>query len=528
MYFLFEPADPSDKYENVVIHGAADQEVKSFVIPITVLEKREATLHKLAAKSMLDDLESGRSQIHLGPSRPYPGSWEETNTVRKEAEKIASNWSLVSKWTSFFLTEEPYVPTRDDGFVEGVVQVKESPGDDLLQPHDGSRPGTSAEAPLALIGRLQSLSSGTPNPPIRRKSFSTLSHLQSVSFHAAGNVAPGRKRGKAPAKAAAGIITASPMGVMETERTWVPRGLFDAAVTPQMGVLGHMFGSTNSERVQQTMGSRGESGPPIYTAYGASEPDVAANRWEQPRGVSSVINHPGAKMGMVDEMDPGEPGRAGKRRRRSRDLTADALSRSAIDGYELAASFSPHVHTRQPPLPLATTEAETQKHKETCERSFIHSLLWFQTFEGCINFGDENAAKTWLGEGVTRALGEIQLRNPSWRTEALWTAAVYVLLGRDFESCESLWALMAFKAHTYLRNYVLEVDEMLLEVKEALEGLEVPMGDALLGFHFGSWEETSQENGKENPEEKKKCEEVAVEEDHSSKPSTDDEQDTES
>jgi hypothetical protein len=119
-------------------HGQPDT---NLTIPITVLEKQDTTLHKLAARSMLNDLERGRSNIHLGSNRPYPGSWEETNMVRKEAEEIACKWSIVSKWTNFFLTEEPDSPTGQGTLIDGVARIDIAPGDYLLQPRGTITPG---------------------------------------------------------------------------------------------------------------------------------------------------------------------------------------------------------------------------------------------------------------------------------------------------------------------------------------------------------------------------------------------------
>ena len=134
VYFLLDSIQESETIATVKVQITANHDVKSLVIPVSILEKRDTTLHKLAARSMLDDLERSRSHIHLGLNRPVPGSWEESNMVRKEAEEIACKWSLVSKWTSFFLAEEPYSPTGNDAAMDGIIEVKDAPGDDLLQP----------------------------------------------------------------------------------------------------------------------------------------------------------------------------------------------------------------------------------------------------------------------------------------------------------------------------------------------------------------------------------------------------------
>jgi hypothetical protein len=151
VYFLSESVAESESITSVKLEIEANQETKSLIIPVTVLEKRDTMLHKLAARSMLDDLERNRSHIHLGPSRLYPGTWRERNMVRKEAEEIACKWSLVSKWTSFFLAEEPYTAAEKDPFMDGVVEVSDAPGDDLLEPRlDTQRIGIleSAESNL--------------------------------------------------------------------------------------------------------------------------------------------------------------------------------------------------------------------------------------------------------------------------------------------------------------------------------------------------------------------------------------------
>ncbi|KAH6626529.1 von Willebrand factor type A domain-containing protein [Chaetomium sp. MPI-SDFR-AT-0129] len=141
IYFHLPPSSGSKTLESVHLELEADGQHTIFPIPVTVLPKPDTTLHKLAARAMLDDLERGTSSIHLGPHRPPPGSWDETRLVRREAEKIACKWSLVSKWTSFFLAEEPCPPpavpfpmSEKDLLANGIIEVKPGPGEDLLQP----------------------------------------------------------------------------------------------------------------------------------------------------------------------------------------------------------------------------------------------------------------------------------------------------------------------------------------------------------------------------------------------------------
>jgi hypothetical protein len=83
-------------------------------VPIKLLMTKECTLHTLAARAVLGDLERGQGWIHVCPSRLRPQSDEEQRVVRQEGETIGCKWSLVSKWTSFLAIEEPFVASEHD------------------------------------------------------------------------------------------------------------------------------------------------------------------------------------------------------------------------------------------------------------------------------------------------------------------------------------------------------------------------------------------------------------------------------
>ncbi|KAK0652451.1 von Willebrand factor type A domain-containing protein [Cercophora newfieldiana] len=155
VYCLLSQECASQKIESVAITAPTGSNTsKSVVVPVVRLEKKDTTIHKLAARSLLDDLERGRSYLHVGPDKLYPGTREEKALVRKEAEAIACRWSLVSKWTSFFLAEEPFEPKGNDPFMDNVIDVIESPGDDLLQ--------TRGDAKL-FMGSLEAPPRGSAN-----------------------------------------------------------------------------------------------------------------------------------------------------------------------------------------------------------------------------------------------------------------------------------------------------------------------------------------------------------------------------
>ncbi|RYP79428.1 hypothetical protein DL770_006665 [Monosporascus sp. CRB-9-2] len=70
-------------------------------VPIHVTEKKDTTLHGLAGRAILEDLERGRSKVHLSAARPQPGSYEEQRLIRTEAEAIACRGQTVRNLLAF-------------------------------------------------------------------------------------------------------------------------------------------------------------------------------------------------------------------------------------------------------------------------------------------------------------------------------------------------------------------------------------------------------------------------------------------
>ena len=83
-----------------------------------------------------------------------------------------------------------------------------------------------------------------------------------------------------------------------------------------------------------------------------------------------------------------------------------------------------------------------------------------------------------------RGLTDWRLPDP-----VLYTAAVVVLLERDFVSCQTLWDLMHDKALAYVQNYGNKTFDM-AKVAEKLEGLGVrPSSTAMISHGVTGWPE---------------------------------------
>ena len=121
LYLFDKPAHPPI-IENLKITSHSGSGEMAIVIPVRSLDKG-TMIHKLAARSLLEDLEQQSRN---------PGYYNR-HTSAASAERIACKWSLVSKWTSFLLTEEQS-PTQGGDLMGGIVTMRDASGEGLLRP----------------------------------------------------------------------------------------------------------------------------------------------------------------------------------------------------------------------------------------------------------------------------------------------------------------------------------------------------------------------------------------------------------
>jgi hypothetical protein len=438
VYFLSESIAESESITSVKLEIEANQETKSLVIPVTVIEKRDTMLHKLAARSMLDDLERNRSHIHLGPSRLHQGTWRERNMVRKEAEEIACKWSLVSKWTSFFLTEEPYTAAEKDPFMDGVVEVSDAPGDDLLEPRlDTQRIGilesaernfTPSQSELSWSWSTQQMSRFGDTPSALYGSPPTL--VQDWELEDAGRYYR--------EKAVREIVTHY-------------RDL-DAGIMPRDTDMESDNSKTNSS-----------AGPPFPSQ---KRPRLKADIPDEPTE-SDGSNTSRQASPLITAFRSPPP-----------DATLALLP--AFDDQGLPDDNplrNPRNQRSESPSPEMSDKAPDEEVAIHTDKEFVSLILGYQLYNGAIDFGSWMTASKYLGEEIIDALHDVQTTWLKVRPRMLWTAAIRVLLERDLRSCKPLWELMAMKMERYCRNMfaVSESGPRLYEdIREKLEGLKLP------------------------------------------------------
>jgi hypothetical protein len=116
VFMLFESASPLS-FANIVRVKATTQtgkELFSEDIPVTPVSRASTTIHVLAAKALMKDLENGRSWIHSSSYRERQTPEELDNMVRSEAQRLGCKYFLTGRWTSFVAIEFDAEAERED------------------------------------------------------------------------------------------------------------------------------------------------------------------------------------------------------------------------------------------------------------------------------------------------------------------------------------------------------------------------------------------------------------------------------
>ncbi|RPB00525.1 hypothetical protein L873DRAFT_1679898 [Choiromyces venosus 120613-1] len=124
--FLRNPT--SVKLQGTTVSGAEMEQS----IPITRLDEPGLTIHQLAARTALRDLEDGSSWLHSGKYGIDPKDETFQEYVEREGESLALKWGLASKWTSFVAVEEEFLEKEAAEKAAAKDNAKKkSPGEDM-------------------------------------------------------------------------------------------------------------------------------------------------------------------------------------------------------------------------------------------------------------------------------------------------------------------------------------------------------------------------------------------------------------
>ncbi|KAG0636454.1 hypothetical protein HOY80DRAFT_359364 [Tuber brumale] len=106
-------------------------------IPITRLAEPGLTIHQLAARMALRDLEDGSSWLHSGKHGINPNDDTFQEYVEREGESLSIKWSLASKWASFVAVEDKFLEKEAAEKAAAKAHAKKSQSEEGNSSSDG-------------------------------------------------------------------------------------------------------------------------------------------------------------------------------------------------------------------------------------------------------------------------------------------------------------------------------------------------------------------------------------------------------
>lgn len=178
--FLLIDSHHTQNIKSVTVFFASGEgeeiEIDISVRVLDKLEKNDTTIHKLAARALLDDLKHERSAFHVEPDVP-----DREQRINKWAEEIACGWKLLSKWTNFIMPDQqdgdrPLMPFTSSSALMQKRLLNRTPQDDshLDEAPEGSSEEDSTtssseecidDGGVGYAGREPWLPTGPPPPP---------------------------------------------------------------------------------------------------------------------------------------------------------------------------------------------------------------------------------------------------------------------------------------------------------------------------------------------------------------------------
>ncbi|KAK4197682.1 hypothetical protein QBC40DRAFT_333038 [Triangularia verruculosa] len=511
IYVLFDSIKSSEHIISITFTADADADYgrKSWHIPVATLKKTNTMIHQLAALSMLDDLERGRLFIHLGPSHPSYDSEDEINRVRKEAERIACKWSLVSKWTSFFLKEELSHAQSD-----GTSRTEGGAGDDLLQTQGSTShlamqeeeaPSNPTSSPV-LTGRLipARVTGSRPNSQQLQAAITRAKHSQILAEQQADALTQAKQAQQLDAAQEQAMQRAVDMAKQQAGAQHLLMRQYQL-VFQQQEMAQRQPMAMDRQRQQYMAAQQRPQQPAMVQVNPGLHQTTAVN---VPKIITSEKEHRPSEKPKPNEAESPAPTPTPSS---ETNIPSEAMKNYMIALSRYAAerkpgpvilARAPILYTRVDPLPAPAPPITAQSRTEN---RIISQLLRFQspmgyfataypleagqttpTLSAAASSVEEESTHPallgeFLGKEITNRLHLLREEDSeanlfgesSLKERNLFTTAVCVLLERDFASRRKLWVLMRNKADWYLKEHLERVNEAFEKVKTALEGVKI-------------------------------------------------------
>ncbi|KAH9895363.1 von Willebrand factor type A domain-containing protein [Xylariomycetidae sp. FL2044] len=124
VFLLLNACDSSETLETLTIKYKGVTEPEDSVdILIESSEHSDMLIHTLAARAVVGDLEQEYDTTAMSKRTSWLEQQDRLHFLKSEAEKIACEWSLVSRWTTLLLTRPPEAEARLSGEQLGVRKM---------------------------------------------------------------------------------------------------------------------------------------------------------------------------------------------------------------------------------------------------------------------------------------------------------------------------------------------------------------------------------------------------------------------
>lgn len=197
VYLLLSPGTTQKTPRSVVLRATSAHGPLELEIPVSVLEEKSQTIHQLAARKAVQELEEGRGWLHHAKdsSDPeqkllkdkYEGRF--SDMVEREAVRLGVTFQVGSKWCSYVAVEQKDQKEHDvnqEVAATPVSQAEEEEEDDSESEDKGSSgvarflcsagsseaegsPPRGPRKKRAMFGQLSAVSEAVP-PPDRKRS----------------------------------------------------------------------------------------------------------------------------------------------------------------------------------------------------------------------------------------------------------------------------------------------------------------------------------------------------------------------
>ncbi|KAI4860859.1 von Willebrand factor type A domain-containing protein [Hypoxylon rubiginosum] len=436
IFALSTSDSPLDQLNSVIIEKVnSDGHQVSAAVEITRLKKQEATIHNLAVRAILDDLEHSPSSISIASSLDTSSSARRTRLSEAQATDLACRFSLLSKWTSFFLQQENVKLKDDDESIHTIIPVRDAEGDlDLLRPRGGSRHPASQKATdtsSAIPARLKSDDSTTGDVQVESRNDTR----------------------------------------DEIEFGFYPRTPNKSAFCDVLSLAG----DTPSDSMCQIIRPESKQTKLDHLrALRTARSRVGRHRSESiSRCLESLIS-PASEL----------PSTAIEPARISTSLTMKRPSTMPQYLMTKSAPEEPVVHKRH----MSVEPTFFESYQSDPQKEFVASLLAYQNFDGSINVDVQSLLEPSLTQ-ASQKIEEYAVDDGGVASASAallsYTVIVVVSFERHLQDCKGLWDLMRAKAVDYVRSQVPDeskMDKLMEFAKELLAGRQFALYLIILSF----------------------------------------------